>query len=300
MALTKRQIRQALAPLVGDLGPEGYLTTTAAGNANGLTFVCDQLYNYGADQIRNLWALPTSGTQEGKYRQIDDFDGTTPSSSSTATIKGTAWSAALASAVTIELYRYSPAFYTLAINNAIISSYPWLFNPALDASITLTADDYKYTLPSGITPEMVKRIAVEGVTPFASQPAPAGVRDDWVFNPDNTEIWFNMRDSARVRNFTTGDTLYVYAQKYLTALTAESTAGTIASDTTATVELTTTTRFWRLFLRFAKAEFFTLLAGTASNPDRDIHVKMASEAWSEARQFAPLEAMPPLETTYAW
>ena len=78
--LTKRNIRQDLAPLVGDLGPEGYLTTTAAGNANGLTFVCDQLYNYGADQIRNIWAMPTASTQEGKYRQIEDFDGTTPAS----------------------------------------------------------------------------------------------------------------------------------------------------------------------------------------------------------------------------
>ncbi len=297
MALDKREVRQAVAPTVGDLGVTGYITTTAAGNANGLTFVTSQFYGYGADHLRNLWILPTSGTQEGKYREIDDFDGTTPASSSTSTIKGTAWSAALASGVTGELYRYDPALYTIAINNAIKSAYQWIFNPALDSSITLTAQDFRYTLPTGITPQMVKRVMTEGNSPYDSQPYYN--REDYVFSPDNTEIWFNMRYVKNEVDFTTGKKLYIYAQKYLTELDADTNL-TIVTDSTDKIELTKTTDHWRLFLMFCTAEMFTLLAGIASNPDRSTHSKQRDESWDLALKQAPLLAMPAMPTAYSW
>lgn len=286
--------------MVGDLGPEGLITTTAGGNANGLTYVASQLLNYGPDWTRNLWTLPISGTQEGKYRQNDDFDGTTPSGSSTTTIKGPAWSAALATAVNLELLRYSPAFYTIAINRAIESVYPWVYLPALDGTVTLTANDYHYTLPTTITPEMVSRVMVEGSSPFDAHPDPQNTREDYVFSPDGTEIWFGMRDPTRRYPFTTGKKLYIFARKYLTQLAADTTQGTIATDTTATVELVVNTRAYRLFLKAARMEMYSLLAGTAANPDRDLHVKMFQEARDDFNKNKVAMAMYPLPSGSSW
>ena len=297
MALDKREIRQAVAHLVGDLGVTGYVTTTAAGASSGLTFVTTQHLGYGADSTRNLWALPTSGAEEGKHREIDDFVSGTPASSSTSTIKGAAWSGALASGVTIELYKYNPSLYTIAINNAIMSSYPWIYNPVWDRSISLTADDFRYTLPSGITPEMITKMMVEGVSPYASQPDPDSNITNFVYSPDNAEILFNMRDPNRKINFTTGRKLEIFARKYLTALAAD-TQSAIVTDTTDFVELTKTTRYWRLFLIACKKEMFGLLAGTAANPERDHHAKMYKEAVEEFDKNKSTLAMPPMASTY--
>ena len=141
---------------------------------------------------------------------------------------------------------------------------------------------------------------IEGDTPYSGKPSPWGNIENFVFSPDNAEIWFNYRDTSRSGNFTTGKKLYIFAQKYLTELTADTTQGTIAAYTTAVVELTKTTGAWRLFLRVAKAEMFTLLAGTAANPDRDIHVQMKAEAWAEVEYFSAREGMGSMATTFGW
>ena len=113
--------RSALRPLVAEELGGGFLTaltTSSAGNAGGTTLVDTDLASWGNDAFENWWAMITSGTNAGEWRQVTDFVG----SSGTLTV-APAYTGQVASAVTYELHRYNPTQIHLALNEAIKSCY---------------------------------------------------------------------------------------------------------------------------------------------------------------------------------
>ena len=127
MPTTLEALRQQVSELCGDwnsLALGGTASTTSgAGNAGGTTAVDSALSTEDDDHFNDdYFLLMTSGTDDGNFRPVSDFTGST----GTITV-GRAFSAQIASGVTYELHRYRPSDYTLALNATARRLWPRMY-----------------------------------------------------------------------------------------------------------------------------------------------------------------------------
>lgn len=281
--------RQALAPLVGDYIPG---VCTSNGAADGSTFISSYFIGHGKDTYRGWWALITSGTYGGatpKYRRVTAFDSVTGIFTITAPLGGI-----VANTVTFELHQFSPDFFTRAANSAIRRVWPDIYLPGLDSSLTVTAGTYSYTMPTGLTQDMITKVMVEGEGSFDE--IPTTERLDVSYPPDNSKIWFNR--SGPIQEFTTGLKLYLFLAKYLTALDVETTQGQLTTDTTAKIELEQTTQAWQALLAMGKAMIFNDAAARAGMERYKMYTELAAAALKEAEALKDRYAMVRSENAY--
>ena len=282
-----QQFRDRLAGIMSDRIP---LVCSSNGNAGGSTFVASQFTNTSAggdDYYRGMYAVVESGTHAGKYRPIASFTGST----STFTLSGSALGSTIVSGVRIKLHRYSPEMYKQAANDTNRVAYPDLYAGVLDDSTTSDADTWAYDMPIGITPDMVRQVSIEG---FGSQEGvPADTREDVTYSPDGATFWIG-RLTSRITPLPTGQTIYLFAEKYLTPFTLDTDYGTITDDTDQVLELQENTNAWALYLLYAKASMYNVIAAEPG-ADRDFNMKMAGLALQEAKRQANTLRMPRLE-----
>ena len=138
-APTRADLRQELARMMQDAWAS---TTTSVGTS---TTAIDTMLTQANNFWRNAWFLPTSGTYSGTEKQVSS----STLSTNTLTV-GPAYGGALASGITYELFkRFSAAVYQEALNQAIREVGSVALVDKVDVSLTLAANTWEYTLPSG-------------------------------------------------------------------------------------------------------------------------------------------------------
>ena len=111
-------LRRALAEIAG--GYRSY-TTTGAGNAGGTTFVVSGLDGIGSDYVLDMpWVLQTDGANIREFRRATGLSG------STVTVS-TAYTAQVASGVTMDMYPFRPSLYKQALSKAFQKLYPSIY-----------------------------------------------------------------------------------------------------------------------------------------------------------------------------
>jgi len=117
-------------------------TTTSVGTS---TTAIDTMLTQANNFWRNAWFLPTSGTYAAIERQLSD------STLSTNTLTwATPYGGVIATSTTYELFkRFSAAVYQEALNQAIREVGSTALVDKVDVSLTLAANTWEYTLPSG-------------------------------------------------------------------------------------------------------------------------------------------------------
>ena len=141
--LDKRAIREAVSVRVGDWLP---YTTSGAGNGGGTTVVVSALIGRAFDGIINRYILLTSGTNDAQWRVATAFDATT----GTITVDR-AYTAQVASGVTLELHTFRPDILsTQAPNAALQDLYPAISKPYLHHAFPWESGDAVYGTPRGM------------------------------------------------------------------------------------------------------------------------------------------------------
>lgn len=286
MALSKQTVREALLRYCGLWNS---LVTTSAGASDGTTIVSTDYSGHGDDTHEAMWMMPRTGDHAAKYRQVNSFTG------STFTMTRAFGGSAVASGIIVEISAIRPDWVTDALNRAIVDAWPYLYLPDLDDSITLTADDLTYSLPSGVTPEMIRRVATEGEDGGAWDGRPRYIRDDWECDPENAVIWLAPNPTSRYRNVETGRKLYLFLQKYLTSFDADTTFGAVTTDTTAKIELTAGTQAYDLYLMFARACLYETIAAAPMTQNKADYVALAQEFRRMAMAAVPGKRMRALD-----
>ena len=283
MALSKQQVRRALAATMGDFVT---LVTTSAGNAGGSTFVCTDFDSKGTDFNIGWWAVieADGGGLQGKFAQVKGLVGTSPATFTISPPLG----AQIGSGVTIGLYPFRPSMYTVAFNEAVIESYPALHVGSMDDTLTVAANTWEYTLPAGVTPQMVKAVAIEGSG--LTDGKPDQYRNDWTFSPDQTELWLG-RSNRPVYVLTTDRTIFLFLQDYLTQFSDDTTTSLVA-DTTAVLELDLGANYYKLFEAYARACLYDQLAARPRYGEKGEVLQVAKQARAEAQRKAAIWAMP--------
>lgn len=293
MAIAKRTARDRLAGIIGDRIP---LLTSGAGNVGGTTFVCPQLIGYGPNFYNGYWALIESGTCDSQYRQITGLD------SATGTVTVTpAYSAQIATNVIVKLHAWAPWAYTDAFNEAIRSTWPMLYKPTVNLSLTISTGVWIYALPAGIIPENVRRIMIAS---GGQHNAPYEVRDDAFIvyvgaaEPYTYNIIFGRSDLGV--SIPTGQnagyqTIYIFCEMFLTPFDLDSTWGILATDATTKVELTENTNAWELFMLYAKGYLLSNIAAHPMTADKAMMLQLAQGALGYAMQEAPRLRMPRID-----
>src|SRR3990167_1253878 len=119
-------LRRALAEIAG--GYRSY-TTTSAGNAGGTTFLVSGLDGIGSDYVLDMpWALQVDGANIREFRRATGLSG------STVTV-ATAYTAQVASAVTMDMYPFRPPLYKQALNRAFQKLYPSVYRLVMDCIV---------------------------------------------------------------------------------------------------------------------------------------------------------------------
>lgn len=287
MALTKRALRASLKVLIGDDSP---VVTTAAGLTDGTTFVTSQFDGAERGYLHGLWAMIESGEHDGKYRPIDvaeDSEG----SPRTFHLAGTALAgvAGIISGINISVHHIRPDQYTRAINEAIQLAYPHVYLAAMDSSLLVVANQVQYTLPAGYTPRLIRSIWMEGEGSYDE--IPTYLIHNVRYSPDETKLWINAVPGLRQDLLTATRKIYIFTEKYLTLLAADTAYGALVNDSTAVVELTTGTQEEELLLLYAKARLFSIISGepqrangTALAQQAAIYLQEAQAAASHLKQ----------------
>ena len=136
MATTTRLVlEQRVSEALGDYYP---LTTSSAGNAGGTTLISTTFQDLPGgndnDAFENWYAHITSGTDTGNVRRASTY----VQSTNTLTVSR-AYSAQIATSVTLVLHRHDPSDYWRCISRALEELYPHLYLPIRDE--TLVVDD---------------------------------------------------------------------------------------------------------------------------------------------------------------
>lgn len=272
--ITKAEHREDLSRLLGVWWP-----VIASGNGANNTLVCAALAGYQNNTFKGQWLYfksgTTAGTDDGKYRQVTSFDGATGTFTFTPALTNTT-----VANIVAEVNPHRPDWYTECALRAATLVWPALCVPTLDGSLTATSGDFTYTLPSGITAEMITQVMEEGEGNFDE--LPHRLLEDVSFSPDGSILWLNRTNLHRYRDVTTGHKLYLFARKRLTNLDRDTTFGQLTNDSTAKIELVRDTPQWALFLMFSKAAMYERLATQPQAELRDYYQKMARSSMAEA------------------
>ena len=163
---------------------------------------------------------------------------------------------------------------------------------------------YQYALPTGYSPgdRIVSKIQMGGPTGSLFAGIPAITRNDVSYSPDGTLLYFGRTaGGSRGMGFVPGDTIYLFARKYLTALGADTTWGQLATDTTATIEMEQTVPEWDLLLLYTRVEFYRELAMRPGNERRAEHRAMLALAEQELAEREPrLRMRGPEKQDFPW
>ena len=148
---TREEIRVDILDNLGGLPPR-----TATANGSTTTIIDATLE--AADNIYNgWWIVFTSGTNDGRIRQVDDYDGT--STRGTLTIRATGTTlASTASGDTFELWaeKYPPERIQNLIQQAIRETYGLAFDPVEDTSLYANGEQARFDIPTGLS--MINRL----------------------------------------------------------------------------------------------------------------------------------------------
>jgi len=143
---TRTQIRIAAGRQVGGYDAVISGTTTSAGST---TTLVDISLMGGDDEYNNWWVYISSGAEAGKLRRVNDYTGST----GTITIRGAAYSGAVAAGVTFELWQ--PNMNPTGVNDAIDQAVGELTNIALvpdeDTSQFAWIYQGEYAIPSNLS-----------------------------------------------------------------------------------------------------------------------------------------------------
>ena len=282
VGIEKQDIRRAVAYEAGALI---LVTASANGASDGSTFVASQFNSspasLGQDTLQANFVLNSdeAGTDAnaGKYRPIVSASDTNPRTFTVSPV----FTSQVVSGAILELHVHDPQTIHRAINNAIAEIRPWVYVGSLNASLTATANTEKYTLPAGVTPEMITLVEVEGTGDFDSQPYGTFPREAIDFSPDGLTMYLNRR-MANQYIPETGLTIYLHVQNYLTALDEDTTylqvTHDILVDNETGIQLTTNTGPYRLFILCCVANLFELLANAPMTRDRVAMRAQAKEA----------------------
>src|SRR3990167_796367 len=134
MATTTRLVlEQRVAEAIGDYYA---LTTTSAGNAGGTTLVSTAFADLPGgnddDAFENWYAHITSGTDSGNVRRASAY-----AQSTTTLTVSRAYSAQIASAVTLVLHRHAPEDYWRCIGRALEELFPHVYLPIRDETLVV-------------------------------------------------------------------------------------------------------------------------------------------------------------------
>jgi len=139
-SVTRADLRQELARMMQDSW-----SSTATGGST--TTVVDTKLTQANNFWRNAWVMMTGGTS-GNLLQVRQASGSTLSST-TVTV-GPAFPSSVAATDTYELFkRFRPEDYHDALNQAVREVGDVALIDKVDTSLTLAADTWEYTLPSG-------------------------------------------------------------------------------------------------------------------------------------------------------
>lgn len=292
MTITKKQGREALARAIGAWLPA---VTTSNGNAGGTTVIAARFIGEQKDAYKGYFLLLTSGaiTSSGVtplFCRVTAFDGTTGAFTVTPAFGAPTQ---VISGITFELHAFSPELFTEALNRARAVSWPHIFKALYDSSITLTAGDWEYTMPTGILPEMISLVEMEGSSELVGIPDSRYVRKDVTYSQDGSKIWLNRGQGVKTVDVTTGKKLFLMGRNYLTVFAKDTTYGALVTDTTAAAELTENTPAWTLFMEFAAWQLYLLLASGPLVQNRKELLALAEArektAWSLVPRMRMLE-----------
>lgn len=140
MTTTKADFRLACARRVGLVVP---VTTTAAGAADGSTFVAAGLIDQFPTDVTDKWVYRpgTSETRRIVAHDVPDSIAAVDRPFATQVADQT------------QLYvfkRFTPTEFDDALRDALNDVYPYLAQVIVDESLTLSQDTYEYTIPSAI------------------------------------------------------------------------------------------------------------------------------------------------------
>ncbi len=261
--------------------------TTSAGAAAGADFYATQFNGAQEGFAKGMIALIEEGTHDSKYAYVAGAGSTDPKQFTIQPALGSA----IASAITIYLHHASPILYKRAFNQAVFDAHPYVHVVGMDSSLTVTANTVEYTLPSGYTQKTIRRVMMEGEGDYDN--FPVSTLRNYTFNPgDATKLWLNQKPGQRPDSLIVGRKIYLVAEKYLTTLTLDTAFGTITADSTATMELTLNTNAFELFLWFARAALFSLVASEPATQNRLEMTGTAADARTDALLHAQTLAMP--------
>lgn len=287
MPVTPQQWRTDLSKLLGDYE---WVVTSGAGNVGGTTFPATSRNGYADNLYRSVWALSQT---LGEYRLVSGFTGVNPA---TFTVTP-AFSAQIQSGATLELHIYRPDYYAEAARRAVRMCQKFLFQPKMDASLTLSEDDFSYALPGGVTPERVVQVQMEGAGPFAGMPYHP--LEDVTYSPDGSYLWLNRQNQHRLGSPVLGGRkLYIFYQKPLTAPPTNPTFGTLVNDTTNYIELDPTSHQYELLLLYGVAAMHQVLSEQPANQNQEKHRAAYHAAFQEAEARRAEWSTPPMESTY--
>lgn len=156
-----------------------FITGTATGGST-TTLVDANALHYVDGYLAESVVLATSGTNNGLQRRVQTFTGST----TTATLYS-AFTAAVASGMTYEIYRrFIPGDIDTAINRAINVGAPD-FREKVRAVATATSDTLQYAFPTG--PDLMDK----GLVSIEYQKYTLASQADWPFTklaPDQYEV----------------------------------------------------------------------------------------------------------------
>lgn len=120
---SKRELRQDVSQLLGDWMD---LETSSIGNAGGTTAIFASLSGMPISSIVNKYLFIREGTNDTEWRPTSAFT----ASDGTTTVRR-AYTGQVATLMSANLFEFSPALYTIAINEAIRQCYPACYRAIL-------------------------------------------------------------------------------------------------------------------------------------------------------------------------
>jgi len=255
MALSKRTLRWNLARMIGDdlrvTADDTFGLDPQVIYVHKLTVGTDDQYN---NYYRGWWLISITGSNNWYYRQVADYG-------TSLGLASLDWNVPLPNSPVVndqfELHFINPTLYTVALNEALRMIAPYVFKITLNSSLTYVRDQMQYTLPSGISADEVRKVAIEGNDQWASEPY--WDREDISFSPDGTKLWLGRQDIHKFFTITPGKIIYLFCQQMLTLLDYDD-EDTLTNDDVDKVELVEGTNEFELFMELARARLYKLLS----------------------------------------
>jgi hypothetical protein len=290
MAVSKRTVREDLSQRAAD---RLLVTTSAAGDADGGTFVVAGLAGKQAEFYQGFYPVARTDAAAPKWSQITTHDENATAITFTVRPK---FGAQIGSGVVIELHAYRPDLFTTAMNLARIRGFAarHFYKGLFDSTLVSASATWEYTLPTGVTPDQISRVMLEGIGDFAG--IPREDRLDYTFSPSG-KLWFGRADPNRYWYLPDGKKIYLIGAQPVTAFAEDTTPFVLATDNGNT-DLAVTDLWYELYLLYAKAALYELIAADDRDPKWGT---LAEQVWKQiARDGGTMAMAPPERNSEGW